>query len=178
MKTECSCRWPLAIGLLAIGVLVVGPAVYGVAPPTVTQVTPAPQPASDDAAAQPAAVASEARALVSEARGMVSEVRAVELWGAASPEKAVPGETGGGGMRECGVCDVPSTPEGEETCYDGYDDLFNSGCNAPAGPYPFSTILCDTTVCGEAGTHTDGSGASLEVLGFAMAHATPASAVA
>ncbi len=54
---------------------------------------------------------------------------------------------------ECsGPCDVicVGVPEGEPTCYDGYDDQYNGGCSSltwsyiPAGPGPF-------VVCGEGG---------------------------
>jgi hypothetical protein len=51
-----------------------------------------------------------------------------------------------------GPCDVicVGVPEGEPTCYDGYDDQYNGGCSSltwsyiPAGPGPF-------VVCGEGG---------------------------
>jgi len=54
---------------------------------------------------------------------------------------------------ECpGPCDVicVGVPEGEPTCYDGYDDQYNGGCSSltwsyiPVGPGPF-------VVCGEGG---------------------------
>jgi len=53
-------------------------------------------------------------------------------------------------------CDVicVGAPEGEPTCYDGYDDVFNGGCNS-AVPV-FSTIPVSAapyTVCGESGVY-------------------------
>ncbi len=54
---------------------------------------------------------------------------------------------------ECPVpCDVicVGVPEGEPTCYDGYDDSYNGGCNSD--PYIFSIQpVGDMTVCGESG---------------------------
>ena len=52
-------------------------------------------------------------------------------------------------------CDVicVGVPEGEPTCYENYDDVFNSGCNATVSPV-FSIIPTSATpytVCGESG---------------------------
>jgi len=56
-------------------------------------------------------------------------------------------------------CDPDSIPEGEEDCYDFYEDDYNTGCNADAPPYPFTAIECGDIVCGTAGTYTGASGA-------------------
>jgi hypothetical protein len=44
--------------------------------------------------------------------------------------------------------------EGEVDCFEGYNDIYNSGCNGPV-PYPFTAIPCDpsgaVTVCGTYG---------------------------
>jgi len=48
------------------------------------------------------------------------------------------------------ICD--GVPEGEPTCYDEYDDMFNGGCNSTVPV--FSTIPVSAgpyTVCGESG---------------------------
>lgn len=49
-------------------------------------------------------------------------------------------------------CDIicVGVPEGEPTCYDGYDDHYNGGCNAVP---PIFTIqpVGNTTICGESG---------------------------
>ncbi len=49
-------------------------------------------------------------------------------------------------------CDVicVGVPEGEPTCYDGYDDHYNGGCNATPNIFSIQPIG-DTTVCGESG---------------------------
>jgi len=52
---------------------------------------------------------------------------------------------------DCSASDFP--PEGEPTCYEGYDDTYNGGCNSC--PPVFQTITCDppeNAFCGEAGT--------------------------
>lgn len=60
-----------------------------------------------------------------------------------------------------GVCALPcppgAVPEGEPDCFDGYDDTFNSGCNAD--PFAFaSAIAPGFVVCGAGGKYTlDGS---------------------
>ncbi len=49
------------------------------------------------------------------------------------------------------TCQDPnSLPEGEPTCADEYDDMFNGGCNS-AIPV-FSDIVCGDKICGESGT--------------------------
>ena len=48
------------------------------------------------------------------------------------------------------TCPDPSTPEGEETCYDEYEDVTNGGCNSI--PPVFGAIDCGETVCGTSGT--------------------------
>ena len=56
---------------------------------------------------------------------------------------------------ECPVqCEIicVGVPEGEPSCYDGYDDMFNGGCNSV--PPIFSTMPVSAgpyTVCGESG---------------------------
>ena len=40
--------------------------------------------------------------------------------------------------------------EGEEICYDGYEDAYNVGCNAD--PAVFQYIDCDEVICGGSGT--------------------------
>jgi hypothetical protein len=59
-------------------------------------------------------------------------------------------------------CDVICTgmPEGEVDCYDGYDDLFNSGCNGTGEPYSIAPISpTPYTICGTSGVY-DYSGVS------------------
>lgn len=51
-------------------------------------------------------------------------------------------------------CDVVcvGVPEGEPTCYDGYDDVYNGGCNS--SPYSWSIAPVSGgpyTICGESG---------------------------
>ena len=56
-------------------------------------------------------------------------------------------------------CDVicSGTPEGEPTCYDGYDDLFNSGCNGTGFPFSIAPISAGAyTICGESGVYDFG----------------------
>jgi hypothetical protein len=55
-------------------------------------------------------------------------------------------------------CPVPceiecvGTPEGEPTCYDNYDDVYNGGCNST--PFVFQIQpVGDTTICGETGVY-------------------------
>jgi len=57
-----------------------------------------------------------------------------------------------------GPCDIvcEGTPEGEPTCYDGYEDVYNGGCSS----LTFSTIPAGTSpyvVCGETGVFGYGS---------------------
>jgi hypothetical protein len=40
--------------------------------------------------------------------------------------------------------------EGEPTCYEGYVDVYNGGCNSE--PPVFQNVTVNTTICGEAGT--------------------------
>jgi hypothetical protein len=58
-------------------------------------------------------------------------------------------DCGGGGCEL--ECPPGSTPEGEPTCFENYEDLFNGGCNS-AVPV-FSPISINETVCGESGTY-------------------------
>lgn len=52
----------------------------------------------------------------------------------------------------CNVqCSPGSTPEGEPTCFVGYVDATNAGCNNTSG-IAFSLIACGQTVCGTYGT--------------------------
>jgi hypothetical protein len=54
---------------------------------------------------------------------------------------------------DCPVpCDVicVGVPEGEPTCYDGYDDHYNGGCNAVPPIFSIQPVG-DTTICGESG---------------------------
>ena len=55
-------------------------------------------------------------------------------------------------------CDVVcvGVPEGEPTCYDGYDDNYNAGCNASGGPVFQIQPVGDTTICGESGVFAFG----------------------
>lgn len=49
------------------------------------------------------------------------------------------------------TCQNPEAlPEGEPTCFDEYDDMFNGGCNSTIPV--FSDIACGDTICGESGT--------------------------
>ena len=54
-------------------------------------------------------------------------------------------------------CDVicVGVPEGEPTCYDGYDDVFNSGCNGTGFPFSIQPVG-NTTICGESGVYDFG----------------------
>jgi len=57
---------------------------------------------------------------------------------------------------ECDVVCV-GIPEGEVTCYDGYDDNFNAGCNASGGPvFSIAPIGGSTTICGTTGVFAFG----------------------
>ncbi len=49
-------------------------------------------------------------------------------------------------------CDVicVGVPEGEPTCYDGYDDSYNGGCNSTPPIFSIQPVG-DTTICGESG---------------------------
>jgi len=53
-------------------------------------------------------------------------------------------------------CDPNYCPPGaivnlEPTCYDGYVDTYNGGCNVT--PYKFDALALNTTVCGESGNY-------------------------
>jgi len=48
------------------------------------------------------------------------------------------------------TCPEGGIPEGEPTCEDEYDDMYNGGCNSD--PFVFSPISCGDIICGEAGT--------------------------
>jgi hypothetical protein len=49
------------------------------------------------------------------------------------------------------ACSNPNAiPEGEPTCGDEYNDMFNGGCNSDVPV--FSDIFCGDVICGEAGT--------------------------
>jgi hypothetical protein len=48
-------------------------------------------------------------------------------------------------------CPPASLPENEPVCADGYEDVFNSGCDATGDPI-FSPIGCQDQVCGTSGT--------------------------
>jgi len=56
---------------------------------------------------------------------------------------------------ECVPCDVVCPPgammENEPTCYDGYIDNYNGGCNS--SPYIWQDITCNTWVCGTSGVY-------------------------
>jgi hypothetical protein len=59
-------------------------------------------------------------------------------------------------------CPPGALAEGEVDCYTDYDDVYNSGCNAPGAPV-FSNIPCDATgggvsVCGTYGVFNHYSG--------------------
>ncbi len=56
-------------------------------------------------------------------------------------------------------CDVicVGMPEGEPTCYDGYDDNFNGGCNSDPDIFSIHPISAGPiTVCGESGVYDFG----------------------
>jgi hypothetical protein len=50
-------------------------------------------------------------------------------------------------------CDVicVGTPEGEPTCYDGYDDTYNGGCNSDPDVFSIQPVGSPVTICGESG---------------------------
>lgn len=50
------------------------------------------------------------------------------------------------------VCD--GDPEGEVDCFENYNDLYNSGCNASDGSLPSTPITYGQTYCGNAGFFT------------------------
>jgi len=58
-------------------------------------------------------------------------------------------------VEECLPCDVVCPPgammENEPTCYDGYIDNYNGGCNS--SPYIWQDISCNTWVCGTSGVY-------------------------
>jgi hypothetical protein len=55
-------------------------------------------------------------------------------------------------------CDIicVGTPEGEPTCYDGYDDVFNGGCNSTPYVYSIQPVGSPVTICGTSGVFTYG----------------------
>jgi hypothetical protein len=56
------------------------------------------------------------------------------------------------------TCPEGGTPEGEPECYDGYDDMYNGGCNSFPEVFQSLTPSCEMiTICGTSGTFvTDG----------------------
>jgi hypothetical protein len=48
-------------------------------------------------------------------------------------------------------CPPNAIAEGEPTCYDGYVDTYNNGCNI--APYNFSNITFGDTICGTSGNY-------------------------
>ena len=57
----------------------------------------------------------------------------------------------------CGiVCPAGASAEGEEVCYDEYDDVTNGGCNSTVPV--FGTVSAGETICGDAGTFSVGGG--------------------
>jgi hypothetical protein len=58
---------------------------------------------------------------------------------------------------DCPVpCDVicVGVPEGEPTCYDGYEDHYNGGCNSTPHCYSYASTSPDgVTHCGEGGVY-------------------------
>ncbi|MFG0292747.1 MAG: hypothetical protein ACF8MJ_06285 [Phycisphaerales bacterium JB050] len=54
----------------------------------------------------------------------------------------------------CVVCDGSEAAEGEVTCFEEYDDLFNSGCNASDASFPLSSLDVNVATCGTTGTFT------------------------
>jgi hypothetical protein len=57
----------------------------------------------------------------------------------------------------CVVCSPCDIPEGEPTCYDGYVDNFNMGCNYGEQGLTtpvYSPISCNTSICGTVGTYS------------------------
>ncbi|MBM3320497.1 MAG: hypothetical protein FJY73_07460 [Candidatus Eisenbacteria bacterium] len=63
-------------------------------------------------------------------------------------------------VRQCVPCETPCPPggiaEGEPTCYPGYQDPYNGGCNST--PNVFQTVLCPSNpvvYCGETGNWLD-----------------------
>ncbi|MBK6765014.1 MAG: choice-of-anchor J domain-containing protein [bacterium] len=67
-------------------------------------------------------------------------------------------------LEECTPCDVvcppEATPEGEPVCFDGYDDIYNGGCNDVFGG-SITPIDCGALVCGTYGTHLNSTGAGV-----------------
>ena len=61
-------------------------------------------------------------------------------------------------MDEIQPCDIicVGVPEGEPTCYDGYDDLYNGGCNSDPNIFSIQPVG-DMTVCGESGVYMFGT---------------------
>lgn len=59
----------------------------------------------------------------------------------------------------CSVCDGSENAEGEVTCSAGYDDLFNSGCNASDGSFPTSPLTVNVATCGTTGNFISAAGA-------------------
>jgi hypothetical protein len=69
------------------------------------------------------------------------------------------------------VCDPLFCPpgaivNGEPTCYDGYADTYNGGCNDVTTPYSFEAFALNTTVCGESGNYTDNSQRDMDWFHF------------
>ncbi len=59
----------------------------------------------------------------------------------------------------CGPCDVVCVgiPEGEPTCYDNYNDMYNGGCNATPDVFQIQPVGSPVTICGESGVFAFGA---------------------
>lgn len=73
--------------------------------------------------------------------------------GAKSPDNTRPSQAPmpAGAPTDGVVCPPGGMPEGEPTCYNGYVDAYNGGCNWD--PLKFQNIALNSTICGTSGVY-------------------------
>ena len=88
-----------------------------------------------------------------------SWIESVEIFAGHTYYIVVDGYGGGCGdyvlyMEEVEPCDVicEGVPEGEPICYDGYDDVYNGGCNSDPNIFQILPVGV-TTLCGTSGVY-------------------------
>ncbi len=109
-----------------------------------------------------------------------SIVRAVTLPAFSSAYICVDGWNGEAGNYEltiglhnpCTVeCPQDAIDEGEGSCFDDYDDVYNSGCADVS--QSFQTIACNQTICGTSGNFTIGGTAARDIDWYEFTLANP-----